>query len=77
MVWSPFAVSTVKEAEKFLHVSSNVVKNACVDKAEPDVFWNLRCFQSHQNHVPEDCIYCRKDMKAPPAGVGGCDVCQG
>ncbi|MCD6485708.1 MAG: metallophosphoesterase [Syntrophobacterales bacterium] len=44
MVWNPFAVSTFEEAEKRLQAGFDVVNNACVDKAEPDISWAAEAF---------------------------------
>jgi hypothetical protein len=64
MVWNPFAVSTVEEAEKRLQCGFDAVKNSCLDTVKPDV---SRAAESLEfiGRVPEDTVDLGRGIKAP------------
>jgi predicted phosphodiesterase len=64
MVWNPFAVNTVEEADKRLQVRFDIVRNACTKNNETAAFgiaeaFNLIC------RVPDDKINLGRGVKAP------------
>jgi predicted phosphodiesterase len=64
MVWNPFAVTTVEEAEKRLQVGFNAVRKSCLGTAKPDVTWAVKSFELI-GRVPEDTIDIGRGVKAP------------
>lgn len=64
MVWNPFAVSSVEEAEKRLQRGFDAVRKSCFDTAKPDVSWAAEAFNLI-GRVPEDSIDLGRGIKAP------------
>ena len=64
MVWNPFAVTTVEEAEKRLQEGFNAVRKSCLGTAKPDVIWAVKSFELI-GRVPEDTIDIGRGVKAP------------
>ena len=64
MVWNPFAVSTVEEAEKRLQKGFDAARNSCLDSAKPNVSWVAEAFNLI-GRVPGDRIDLGRGVKAP------------
>lgn len=64
MVWNPFAVSTVEEAEKRLWDGFDAMKRLCLDTAEKDASWVAEILD-FIGRVPEDTIDLGRGVKAP------------
>lgn len=64
MVWNPFAVTTVEEAEKRLQEGFNAARKSCLGTAKPDVSRAAESFELI-GRVPEDTIDLGRGAKAP------------
>jgi predicted phosphodiesterase len=64
MVWNPFAVSTVEEAEKRLREGFDSVRKSCLDTANTDASWVAETLD-FIGRVPEDTIDLGRGVKAP------------
>ena len=64
MVWNPFAVSTIEEAEKRLREGFDTVRKTCLDSAKTDASWVVETLD-FIGRVPEDTIDLGKGVKAP------------
>lgn len=61
MVWNPFAVSSIVEADQRLQDGLDAVKNACIQTVSPEAEQAL----SFIGHIPEDMITIGRGIKAP------------
>jgi len=64
MVWNPFAVSTVEEAEKRIQAGFDAVRKACLNSAKLDVSWTAEAL-NNIGRVSEDSIYHGRGVKVP------------
>ncbi len=64
MVWNPFAVSTVEEAEKRLQGGFDAVRKSCLDAAKPDALWAAKTLE-FIGRVPKDTIDLGRGVKTP------------
>jgi len=64
MVWNPFAVSTVEDAEKQLREGFDAVRKSCLDTANTDASWVAETLD-FIGRVPEDTIDLGRGVKAP------------
>jgi predicted phosphodiesterase len=64
MVWNPFTVSTVEEAEKRLRDGFDTVRKSCLDTAETDASWVADTLD-FIGRVPENTIDLGRGVKAP------------
>ena len=64
MVWNPFAVSAVEEAEKRLRDGFDAVRKSCLDTAKADASWVAETLE-FIGRVPEDTIDLGRGVKAP------------
>jgi len=64
MVWNPFAVSTVEEAEKRLQAGFDIVRNACTKNEEPGAYEAAEAFNLI-GRVPAENIDIGRGVKAP------------
>ncbi len=64
MVWNPFAVSTIDEAEKRLRDGFDAVRKSCLDTAKTDASWVAETLD-FIGRGPEDTIDLGRGVKAP------------
>ena len=64
MVWNPFAVSTVEEAERRLQGGLDAVRKACLGSAKTDATWAAEIL-AFIGRVPKDSIDLGRGIKAP------------
>jgi predicted phosphodiesterase len=64
MVWNPFAINTVEEAEKRLRDGFHAMKRLCLDTAEKDASCVAEAFD-FIGRVPKDTIDLGRGVKAP------------
>ena len=64
MVWNPFAVSTVEEAERRLQGGRDAVRKACLGSAKTDATWAAEIL-AFIGRVPKDSIDLGRGIKAP------------
>jgi predicted phosphodiesterase len=64
MIWNPFAVSSVEEAEKRLRDGLEAVRKSCLDAAKPDASWADQVF-AFVGRIPKDTIEIGRGVKAP------------
>ncbi|MFA5786282.1 MAG: metallophosphoesterase [Actinomycetota bacterium] len=64
MIWNPFSVSSVEEAEKRLRDGLEAVRKSCLDAAKPDASWADQVF-AFVGRIPKDTIEIGRGVKAP------------
>jgi predicted phosphodiesterase len=64
MVWNPFTVSSLEEAEKRLRSGLDAVRNACTGNTGPEAEWVEQAF-SVLARIPEDTVDIGGGIKAP------------